>query len=130
MAGPFDFLARYVTALSRFSQTDLAYQSGSGIRGAKPSAASLEAGYQFNVMDRGSRAMLSYQRSNEARNANGAVHALVMPRNRVSMGYGVEVFKNTMLAFEVRRDHDYSNTEGGTDQYDNAAFLRMTAILY
>lgn len=126
--GPFDIGVRYVTALQRFSTVDLAYQDNGVIKGAKPSAVTAEAGYSFKIFSRDSRAVIDYQASNEARNANGAADALILPKNRISVGYGIRILKGTVLAFELRRDHDYPKTDGGTNKYNFGSAARISVV--
>lgn len=132
--GPFDLLVRYVTALRQFSSADFTYQKRPGVtRGAKPSARMIQAGYAFLTKGHDSKIVLSYQMSREARNVNAtslaAMTAVALPRNRLSIGYGVKILKNTIVAAEFRRDHDYSKKHGGTNRYDNAGTLRLTVLV-
>lgn len=132
--GPFDLLVRYVTALRQFAMADFTYQVRPGVtRGAKPSAATVQAGYSFKTKGHESKIVLSYQISREARNVNAtsiaAMTPVALPRNRMSIGYGIKVLKNTIVAAEFRRDHDYSKRHAGTNRYDNGATLRLTVLV-
>lgn len=129
LSGPFDFAVRYVTALRGFSPVDFQYQDGRGMHNAKPSATSVAAGYRFQTMERDSKILVSYQRSRDAYNTNASVNALKLPETRMSAGYGINILKNTIVAFEYDRDHDYSGRNGGTGSYSNAATLRLTMLI-
>ena len=132
--GPFDLLVRYVTALRQFDPADFTYQVRPGsTRGAKPSAGMVQAGYAFQTKGHDSKIVVSYQISREARNVNAtslaAMTVVALPKNRMSVGYGVKVLKNTIVAAEFRRDHDYSKKHGGTNRYDNTGTLRLTVLV-
>lgn len=129
--GPFDFQSEYISATREFSSTDFMYQVRPGrTRGAKPRAVTFKAGYAFKTKGHDSRIALSYQMSSEARNINGSsTRVLTLPRNRMSVGYGIEVLKNTIVAAEFRRDHDYSKKNGASNRYDNAVTLRLTVLV-
>lgn len=129
-AGPFSFDAAYVTALTNFSPVDFQWQLREYVtRGAKPSAANFNVGYMFNLFKRHSKIEVSYQLSQEAHNVNGAPNAMALPKDRVSVGIGSEILKNTILAAEYRRDRDYPTANGGTNAFDNVITLRLTLLL-
>jgi len=129
-AGPFSFGGRYVTALRNFSPSDFTYQRSFGItRGAKPNAALVSAGYQFKTLKRDSKVELSYQWTHEAYNVSTqTADPLKLPRTRISVSYGVNILKYTVLEFQYDRDHDYSTRHGGTNAFNNIATLRLTVL--
>jgi len=131
MTGPFDFGARYVTALNRFSPTDFSYRkNGATTRGAKPHAASVKAGYAFSVLDHKSKVNVGYQWSYESYNvSSSSTDPLRLPRNRIAVSCGVYITEHVIAALELTRDHDYSSDNGGTGKYDNTATLRLTALI-
>lgn len=130
--GPFDLITRFVSATRQFNVNDLSYQVRPGkTSGAKPKALSLLAGYAFKTKGYESRIQLGYEVSREARNVNSSAgtRALTLPRNRWSIGYGIKVLKNFIVAVEFRRDHDYSKYHGGSNRYNNAGTLRLTVLV-
>ncbi len=119
----FDADVKYVSATQRFSQADVAYNGG----GAKPSAWTLDAGYSFPVFAHDSRFGLGYQGSKQASaglNAFTTVGA-GLPKDRYLADYTVNVSKYTDLGFEIRRDMDYSVSDGGTGNATNTATARL-----
>jgi hypothetical protein len=130
MTGPFDLAIRYVTALQHFSATDFAYQPSLGVtEGAKPKAASIKAGYQFESWGKQSKIHAGYQWSSEAYNVNSSATALQIPKYRIEIGYGVDLIKHVILVFDVDRDRDYSTDNGGTGAYNYIATARLTVVV-
>ncbi len=119
-SGPFNFGARYTTAVQSFSPVDINTNGnvalGSGT-GAKPWAADFTAGYGFNYMSKNQNVYLGYQTSNNT-------VRLALPRNRVLAGYGIDMWKNTNLGLEFTHDNAYSIGQGGTGQNSNTLGLR------
>lgn len=128
VSGPFDFGVRYVTALRSFNVRDFAYQERVGnIRGAKPKAGTLKAGYKFKTKGHDSEFIVSYQRSYQAYNmSNNASSVSRIPRKRIAAGYGVNVWQHLILGCELTRDRDYTKRHGGTNRISNTATIRAS----
>lgn len=128
--GPFSFGVDYVTALTRFSTTDLSWQPRLGTtKGAQPRAGTVETSYAFPIAGHDSKLTASYQLTRQAHNVNGATNALNLPKYRYSLACGSMILKNTIVAVEYRRDKDYPPQNGGTNSFDNALILRLTLLL-
>lgn len=126
--GPFDVELRYVTALQHFNVYDLSSKTvptatlATATSGAHPWAAGINAGYAFNAWSKDQNVFLGYQATNNAVN-------LYLPRNRIALGYGVDVLKTqnavTNVGFELDHDNDYSLGNGGTGDNNNQLGLRV-----
>ncbi|HVY53088.1 MAG TPA: LbtU family siderophore porin [Gammaproteobacteria bacterium] len=98
--------ARYTTALQSFSALDVAENMTHTNSGAKPWAAGLQAGYDFNAWAKNQNLWVGYQVSNQTVFMN-------LPRQRWSVGYGIDVVKNTSLSAQWDHDVAYSVAQGG-----------------
>ncbi len=112
--GPFQLIAEYASAMGSFDSTDVAFNG----QGAQPAAWTLEAAYNFNLMEKESTFAVGYQGSDEAVNVG-------LAENRFITALSVGIFKNTTLTAEYFRDEDYSTAEGGTGNDADTATLRL-----
>lgn len=127
--GPFDASAHYVTALKAFDGFEVNYVSRDGLKGAKPSAWGVDAGYSFATAGHDSRIGLGYQRSSEANNVGPNIVGLTnyaMPKQRYVAEYKVSVASNTDLGFQVYHDRDYNNDDGGTGNKNTTGVVRLS----
>jgi hypothetical protein len=138
-SGPFTFAARYTSAVQRFNVNDLtengfadlaagsaAIGSGTAITpaasasGAKPWAAGVQAGYNFDAWGKNQNIYLGYQASREAAGLN-------LPKSRWLAGYDVAMFgENTSLGIEWDHDMAYSAGDGGTNNNTNLVSVRSS----
>jgi len=124
-SGPFTVSGRYTTALQRFNILDLpryAHGTTTSTTGAKPWTAGIKAGYSFNDMfgmgySRKQNVFVGYEASGEAAGLN-------LPNSRWSVGYNVDVLKNTNLGIQWDHDIAYSTAKGGTGSNSNLVSLR------
>ncbi len=114
--GDFELIAEYLSATARFDADSLSYRD----KGAAPAAWNIELGYRFPVFGRDSVAAIAYQGSREAVN-------LELPERSWLLGWSVEIFDNTALSFEYRKDTDYRQRDGGTGKTANA-FVAQLAV--
>ncbi len=118
-SGPFNFGLRYTTALQSFNAANL-YNSTSILlpgSGAKPWAADLTAGYDFNAWSKNQNVYLGYQASNDT-------VRLALPRERILAGYEVDMWKNTSVGLEYTHDYAYGGANGGPGGTTNTFGLR------
>ncbi len=134
--GPFSIGLRFTSAAQRFNVNDLTKNGfadltaasailGSGFQvtphgtatGAKPWAAGIQAGYNFNVWDKNQNVYLGYQASREAAGLN-------LPRGRWEAGYGIAMWKNTDFGLVWDHDQAYSKSNGGTSNTTNLVSIR------
>ncbi|MGD9109027.1 MAG: LbtU family siderophore porin [Gammaproteobacteria bacterium] len=128
ITGPFDFMARFVTAKDRFNPRDFAYLNHGVLGGARPKAASLLAGYKFKTKDHDSKFIVGGQWSGDAYNlSSNASQFTRLPQWRVSMAYAVRFCPHVILGVEFTRDRDYTARHGGTGRFDNAVSARASA---
>lgn len=116
-SGPFSMNVNFTSAADDFDMADVAYTKHGAVHGAKPSAAGIQGGYNFNAMDKNQNIYLGYQMSREA-------VALNIPKSRWLAGWNVDVWKNTTLGAEFDHDNDYSRTDGGTGRTGHLVSLR------
>jgi hypothetical protein len=137
-SGPFVLGLRYTTAVQRFnvadlpkngvadltsSGTDLNNSPTTDATGAKPYAASIQAGYGFEGWSRNQNVYAGYQMSRQAAGLN-------VPRSRYLVGYGIDLMgKNTNVGIEWDRDMAYSVSNGGTGRNGNLVSIR-TAVQF
>lgn len=113
--GPFGINLDYVTALSRFDKSALAYDLNS-VDGAKPSAFDLQTSYAFNRYNMNHVLFVGYQVSDQA-------SALDIPKKRYVSGYTIYPLTNFMIEAEIARNTNYEanhlagNTADGQDYF-------------
>ena len=115
--GPFSVIAEYIMALDDFEADELVFKTG----GAEPEAFNIEVGYSFNVSGIPMTAALAYQGTDEA-------VALELPEERIIGGLSAEIFDGTALSFEWAHDEDYSDSNGGTDEFDGNTITSQLAV--
>jgi cell division protein FtsL len=115
--GPFNVIAEYIMAMDDFNFNELAFKNA----GAEPKAFNLEVGYSFNVAGMPMTAALAYQGTDEA-------VALSLPEERIVGGLWAEIFDRTALSFEWAHDKDYSDSDGGTDEFGGNTITSQLAI--
>lgn len=130
-SGPYSLAARYTTAVQRFNFNDMPKNGVFDLiaedvvspfaSGAKPWAAGLTAGYDFEFWGcRNNNLYLGYQ-------ASGQAAGLGLPKSRWQAGYGIEVWRNTDFTLEYDHDDAYSVTRGGNGNDDyNLITLRAS----
>ena len=94
--GPISVVAEYVTALTRFDPTDLAYNG----YGAKPSALDVEAAYMFKIHEHPSNVAIGYGRTKDALVLN-------VPKERYTVAFNTSIWKDTIQSIEYRHDKNY-----------------------
>lgn len=122
-----DLGLKYVSAMNKFSQSDLTALSGGETVGAKPAAWGVDTGVSFPVLNHDSRFGLGYQGSYQAANiaiADGSSTAY-MPQKRYLANYTFNVSKYTDIGLEVRHDSAYGINQGGTGSSANTATARV-----
>ena len=102
----FNIGARYVTTNSHFSASDLPRSLNHVTTGAKPWAAGIQAGFNFDSWNRNQNVYLGYQASHDTVFLN-------MPHSRYVVGYSVDVLKNTKLSAEWDHDNAWNASNGG-----------------
>ncbi len=115
--GPFNVVAEYIKATDDFEADELAFKDG----GAEPEAFNLEVGYNFYIGSIPMTAALAYQGTDEA-------VALELPEERIITGVSAEIFDATSLSIEWAHDEDYSNSEGGTDEFGGNTITSQLAV--
>jgi len=115
--GPFQLIAEYAGAMEPFDSTDVAFNGN----GARPAAWTLEAAYNFSLLEKESVFAIGYQGSNEAQEVG-------LAEDRIIAALGVTIFENTTLTAEYFRDDDYSTAEGGTGNDADTATLRLAVV--
>lgn len=116
-SGPFSLIGDYVVATNRFNAADGILSKATSANGAKPWAGNLQAGYNFLGWDRNQNIYVGYQVTGEAVFFN-------LPKNRWTVGWNADMWKNTNLGLEFAHDTDYSATDGGTGDSSNTVALR------
>lgn len=115
-SGPFSLGARYTTALQNFNPADAA-TTVAGTSGAKPWAFDIKAGYGFDAWSKNQNVYLGYQTS-------GSAVTMALPSSRWTLGWGVDMYKSTLLALEFNHDNAYSAGSGGTGNSSNTVAFR------
>lgn len=128
--GPFSLNLRYTTSLDRFSPFDLPKNGAADFtlgtfssslnadaEGARPWAAGIQAGYDFEAWTKNQNVYLGYQASHEAGGLN-------LPESRWLVGYGIDVWKNTSFIVEWDHDRAFDTSDGGTGNNTNLVSLR------
>jgi hypothetical protein len=121
--GPFDGHLNFVSAVSRFNPSDLAYRD----HGAVPKAIGVGTGFSFDTFSHNSRIGFSYQHSWQASQVGlGAVlPGAGLPRQRVQGDYTINLFKYAKLQFLVHYDDDYHRGSGGTGKDSVTGLVRL-----
>lgn len=94
----FEISTEYVSTTKKFQNTEYTFNDA----GAKPSTWDVEFNYRLGYKN--SWAGLRYSQSKEFLFLN-------QPKNMLSLGYGQEIFKHTLLKFEAYRQKDYVETD-------------------
>ena len=120
--GPFSISLRYTSAVSKFNNNDLQTQTlaaaaaGTG-KGAQPHAGDIQVGYGFNAWNKNQNLYAGYQASSNAA-------AIFLPQSRWLVGYGLEMWKSTLLGLEWDHDNSYSVSRGGSGDSSNVVSFR------
>lgn len=121
-----DATLQYTTALSKFNSKDIEWKN----KGAKPSAALVDAGYRFVAFgERDNRIGASYQISTQAVNLKGNGNNAGLPKQRVQADYTIEVLKNFEMGAHAFWDKDYSKNQGGTGKSSATILVTMSVKL-
>ena len=115
--GSFTFIAEYLMATDAFEFNELAFKTD----GAEPEAFNVELGYNFNLSGIDMTAAIAYQGTDEA-------VALELPEERILFGLSAEIFDGTSLSFEWAHDDDYSDSEGGNDEFGGTTITSQLAV--
>ncbi|MDR3477844.1 MAG: LbtU family siderophore porin [Gammaproteobacteria bacterium] len=119
-SGPFSISARYTSAIQQFNPVDLSTQFENPFAsGARPWAADVTGGYNFNAWSRSQNLYIGLQSSNFAVN-------LGLPRTRLLIGYNIDMWKNTNVGFEWDHDKAYSSGNRGTGRSENIVGARAS----
>lgn len=86
----------YVSATKDFAEDNLSFNG----EGARPSSASIEGAYLFDIYHRPSSVGVGYARTWEA-------FALNLPRQRYSAVFNTSIWKDTIISLEYRYDLNY-----------------------
>lgn len=115
--------ARYVTSNSHFSPLDIPRSANHLTTGAKPWAAGVQVGYDFNAWNRNQNVYLGYQASHDTVFLN-------LPHSRYVVGYGIGVMKNTMLSAEWDHDNAWNVINGGPASGNTNLFSVRAAVKF
>jgi hypothetical protein len=134
--GPFTVMGDYVSALKKFDPADWSY-NGSG---AKPSAYSAEADYNFVTLNHPSTATLGYAGSSQMAGVYSIGAAMPTPETRLLAAYSYYLMSHVYLQAEYDHDQDYSSsdvttftnpttaTNLGSNGNDNTVTLRLKVL--
>ncbi len=103
--GSISFNGEYVTATTAFNRDNLGFD----FRGAKPSAASIESVYTFNIFNRPTNIAIGYQNTAQAL-------ALFLPMDRYVTTFNISIWKDTIESLEFRHDVNYPVTAHASGQ--------------
>ncbi len=121
-----DFAAQYTSALRKFNSNDMKWKT----KGAKPSAALIDLGYNFNSFnEKPSRIGVSAQTSKESVHIKGNDFGSGLPKLRFQSDYTIEVQKNVEFGAHIFWDKDYSKKEDGTGKNATTLLLTMAVKL-
>jgi hypothetical protein len=98
--------ARYTVATQHFSNVNIPQSLNHAGTGAKPWAAGVQAGYDFNAWTKNQNVYLGYQQSHDTVFLN-------LPHSRYLVGYSVDVLKNAQLSAEWDHDNAWNISKGG-----------------
>lgn len=115
--GAFNVFAEYLTATDDFEENELAFDTD----GAKPEAFNIELGYHFTLANIDMTAAVAYQGTDEA-------VALELPKERFAAAISAGIFENTALSLECIHDNDYSDSDGGTDEFGGTTVTAQLAV--
>lgn len=122
-SGPFSLGARYTRALDDFNRLDVpdtlnvADIFAGNFAGAKPWAAGIQAGYDFQAWERSHNVYLGWQGSHDA-------VALSLPKSRWLLGWDMKVWDAAHVGIEWDYDSAYSTGRGGSGDNTNLVSLR------
>jgi len=122
-SGPFSLGARYTRALDDFNRLDLPDTlnvdnlAANNFSGAKPWAAGIQAGYDFQAWERSHNVYLGWQGSHDA-------VALSLPKSRLLLGWDMKVWDAAHVGIEWDYDSAYSTGRGGSGDNTNLVSLR------
>ncbi len=115
--GAFNIFAEYLTATDDFEINELAFKAD----GAKPEAFNIELGYNFTLANIDMTAAVAYQGTDEAA-------ALDLPKERFAAAISAGIFENTALSLECIHHNDYSDSDGGTDEFGGTTVTAQLAV--
>lgn len=115
--GAFNLFAEYLTATDDFETNELSFNAD----GAKPEAFNIELGYNFTLANIDMIAAVAYQGTDEA-------VALELPKERFAAAISAGIFENTALSLECLHDNDYSDSDGGTDEFGGTTVTAQLAV--
>ncbi|MCK5876918.1 MAG: LbtU family siderophore porin [Candidatus Marithrix sp.] len=110
-----NLIGEYVSALDTFKSNELEFNNV----GAEPKTWNLEAGYNFQALNKDMTLAVAYQVS------DGAV-TLGLPKTRILASLGIGVYDDTTLAFEISNDTDYDENDGGTGTNSSKIVVQLS----
>lgn len=118
-SGPFTVGARYTRAMRKFDVMDLpdTLAVGAVADGAKPWAAGIQAGFDFQAMERNHNLYVGWQGSHDS-------VALMLPKNRWLVGWDMKVWDAAHVGIEFDRDKAYSTSKGASGDSTTLVTLR------
>ena len=87
----------------------------------KLGAFNIELGYYFTLANMNMIATVTYQGTHEA-------VALELSEERFAAAISAEIFHHTALSLECIHDNDYSNSDGGTDEFGGTTVTAQLAV--
>jgi hypothetical protein len=118
--GPFSVSVRYTSAIQQFSPRDLSNQFEYPFAsGARPWAADVTGGYNFNAWSRNQNLYVGYQASNFAVNIG-------LPKTRWLVGYNVDIGRYANVGAEWDHDKAYSSGNRGSGRTSNIIGARAS----
>lgn len=106
--GRFTLIGEYVAATEDFDVVDIAFDGS----GAEVSAWNLELDTEFTLLGKDAVFAIAYQGTDEA-------VELELPEDRYMAALSVNIFDNTLMAFEWAHDEDYGVSDGGSGDDTN-----------
>ena len=129
ISGQFNVGGHYVSALRRFSASDVSFTKDALTRGARSSAAMLTTGYKFKIMDKTSKVNLFYNWTNEAYSSSELSSIpFQLPKNDLGVAYGVNVLQHVILVFRYDLQHTYPHRNGGSGKRVNVIQVRVNVL--
>jgi hypothetical protein len=121
-----DFAVQFTSALTGFNSNDIKWKT----QGAKPSAALIDLGYNFNSFgEKQTRIGASVQASKESLNIKGNDFGSGLPKLRFQGDYTIEVQKNVEFGTHIFWDKDYAKKDKGTGKNATTLLLTMAVKL-